>query len=294
MIFHFFKSKLIILFTMLLITVVGLTYYSKQFRAGNITFALPLKNSSTALLPDEILTQFDQPLRYLDEGNQAFAFTTNNGNFVVKFFKSDPLSARSWLEMFSGIPLIDSYLNKKKERSRRKFDRVFEAYDIAFSHDQENCGLVYTHLIQSDHLNLSTIAIDAFGVSHFIPLDQYAFVIQKKGEPLKKILKRELDAGNIDTIKQKLHCVIAMYLEEYQRGIFDHDHNLMSNVGFSEGRPMRIDVGKLVLDLSYQKKEVYLPDLKKIIHERIEKWLKRYSPSHSAEILLSLETYLQQ
>jgi len=272
---------------------VGLQYYSSQFKLSNISQALPPNQAQTPLLmPSEVKSIFDRPLSYLGEGNQAFAFVSSDEKFVVKFFKNTPLKSNSWLEIFSSVPFIETYLKKHQQRANRKFERVFNAYEIAYAHDRQHCGLKYIHLYQSGNLKIVAQATDTFGIQHSIDLDKHAFIIQKKGEPLKSLLTRELKEGKIGLVKLRLQQVIEMYLDGYQKGIFDHDHNLMVNVGFVDDCPMRIDVGKLVLDPSTTSKDVYLADLDKIIHQRIAKWFKRHSPEHTHEVLQTLEPFL--
>jgi hypothetical protein len=288
------KTKIIILFVFIFTTFLAVSFYLVQFHSSNIIFALPSNDHQNAPLMDqEIKSLFDRPFTYLGEGNQAYAFTSADGKYVVKFFKKAPLKTSSWLEPLSFIPSINSYLIHNKQRGQRKFERVFNAYKIAYLHDRLNCGLEYIHLNQSNNLKITAHIIDTFGIHHQIDLDKYTFVIQRKGKPLKTLLKKDISEGKIEQAKQRLKQVIEMYLDEYQKGIFDHDHNLMANIGFVEERPLRIDVGKLVLDPAYTKRDIYREDLDKIIHQRIAKWFKRYAPEHSNEIRETLEPYLE-
>lgn len=271
------------------------TYYSSQFHVTKISEALPPKDSLEAsLITPDIKTIFNKPLAYLGEGNQAYAFETSDGKYVVKFFKNAPLSTQSRFENLSFLPFVESYLAKNKGRGMRKFDRVFKAYDVAYCYDKEHCGLTYIHLHHSSDINMTAKAFDASGVPHRVDLDSHAFVVQKKGVPLKTLLKKEIDDGNIELVKVQLQKVIEMYLEEYQNGILDDDHNLMTNIGFVEERPIRIDVGKLAHDPLYSSHDVYLADLDKVINERIAKWLSRHAPDHKEEIMQSLLPYLDQ
>ncbi len=285
--------KIFAIFTALIITWLAFYFYSNQFKPSNISLALPPNQvHAPILMTQEVKTLFEQPFSYLGEGNQAYALTSKDGKFVIKFFKNTPITSQSWMDLFSSFPFIETYLNTKRLRAQRKYERVFNAYEIAYAHDQQHCGLMYIHLYQSNDLKSSAKAIDAFGISHSIDLDNYAFIIQKKGEPLKSLLKRELSEGKIELVKTRLQQVIEMYIAEYQKGVFDHDHNLMTNIGFADGIPMRIDVGKLVLDPTYTSKDIYLKDLDKIIHQRIIKWFKRHSPDHTNDVLQTLEIFL--
>jgi len=97
-----------------------------------------------------------------------------------------------------------------------------------------------------------------------------------------------LKQKDVPLAQKKLKQIIAMYLTEYQHGIFDHDHNIMINVGFSDDEPMRLDVGKIVLDQQYSNPDLYQKDLNKIINKRIDKWLLKHYPQYRKEIISNL------
>ena len=288
-----FSRKSFLIAVIFCIGFLALNFKSLQFRSSNIALALPAKLethlAATGLHTRSIL---NHSFSYLGEGNQAYAFISADKKFVLKFFKNSPLNSNNWLELLSFVPFVDQYFQKNHQRALRKYHRVFNAYEIAYLHDRQHCGLQCIHLHQSAASDFMIHIIDRFGISHAIDLNIHAFVIQKMAVPLKNILKKELKEGKIELVKLQLKKVVEMYLEEYQNGIFDHDHNLMVNIGFIAESPMRIDVGKLVLDLNYQSKEFYLKDLDKIIHQRIAKWLDRHFPEYTEEIVLTLEPYL--
>lgn len=267
--------------------------YTGLFHASSIALALPSDHQLNATqASDKIDKIFESPLTYLGEGNQVYAFLSEDGSHVVKFFKACPLQSYSWLDFLPKLDIVEKYRRKLEKRCQYKFDRIFKAYDIAFSHDRQHTGLSYIHLKQTSHLHLTARVKDAFGLHHHVDLDQVAFAIQKKGIPLRHLLKKEIAEGKWQLAKEHLRQVIEMYLAEYQLGIIDHDHNLMTNVGFADDLPLRIDVGKLALDESYRSNEIYLADLNKIVHQRIAKWFKRYFPEHAKEAIEFLESYL--
>ena len=80
-----------------------------------------------------------------------------------------------------------------------------------------------------------------------------------------------------------------MYLAEYQKHIIDRDHNLIHNTGFIEGKPFRLDVGKISLDPHISSH--YQEDLNKIINIRLARWLKKYYPDYEKTIIEDLNRY---
>jgi len=217
------------------------------------------------------------PFRFIGKGNQSFVFASEDQQWVVKIFNF------SHLQTFA----FESQLFPKSCRTKqKKIERIFSSHCLAFKEDRDHSGLVYAHLTPSK--NLPTIQlIDRWNIPHFIDLNHVFFVIQKKGETTRQVIGRFLDHKEIEPAINYFYSLLDMYLDEYSRGLLDHDHNLMHNTGFADGLPFRIDVGKIFYDPAVA--ENYKADLHKIIHIRISKWLKRYYPQYSEEIIKNLE-----
>lgn len=285
-----FAIVLFISFTTFLIGSVATFYYLFAFSSQSIAPALPHSEiAQNDAIPASLTQIFDSPLSYLGEGNQAYAFVTSDNKYVVKFFKRGPIEGHHWWSLLPNIDFVQSWLSHRLVRQQYKFQRIFNAYDVAYRLDRDHCGLLWIHLHQTDSLHTTATVINGLGISHQIDLDKVAFVIQKRGEPLRNVLKEYLQHDDVQAATEALQQVLAMYVDEYRHGIFDHDHNLMYNVGFAEDQPIRLDVGKLVHDPIYSSPEVFQSDLDKIINQRIAKWLKRYAADHSSQIMDSLQ-----
>jgi hypothetical protein len=292
---RFFAKLLLIFVSLFIVGTIAISYYLRAFSSESITHALPKDNNKADIpIPDALAKIFNDPLSYLGEGNQAYAFLSSDGQFVVKFFKQAPLQTSMWISYLPAFNFVESWKIKQEARGKRKFDRLFKAYDIAYRLDCDHCGLLWAHLHQTSHLNKSAVVSDGLGMYHRLNLDDSAYVIQKFGVPLHRLIKQHLSNGDVQGAANSFKLVIEMYLDEYQRGIIDHDHNLMHNVGFANDKPIRLDVGKLDLDPAYTQRDIYLADLDKVVNIRIAKWLKRYAKANSEEIMAELQVYLKK
>lgn len=87
--------------------------------------------------------------------------------------------------------------------------------------------------------------------------------------------------------------MIQLYLSEYQRGLYDSDHNIMSNTGFIGDRACRIDVGRLSENEEMRNPENYLRDINKVFNKRILKWVQKKYPAHYEELSRDIQVQLK-
>jgi hypothetical protein len=279
-------KKITILFLILALAL-GLTAYflNDSFSLKNIEYEGDLEEeySPPPLSPkeeEELNAILQQSFSYLGKGHQSYAFLNEDQRYVLKFFKFTYLKP-SW---FSA---------KKQEKTRqKKLRRMFIGYRIAYEKDRDNTGVLFVHLSKTSNLKRKITVKDRFGLSHSVDLDRVFFVIQQKAKMTRHVLQDLLDRRDLEAFKQRLHQLFDLYLSEYQRGLFDGDHNIMSNTGFLPARAIRIDVGRLAIRSEMQEPEVYMKDLRKVVTKRIDKWVKINYPKDYDELHEYIESTL--
>ena len=226
---------------------------------------------------DQLLNRLAQfPFNYLGKGNQSFVFESFDKKHVLKLFKFEHLQVTPY----------ESLLFPKQQRVKiKKIQRLFEAHYTAYTYDKDNTFLTYLHLHPTHQLPTIT-CVDRWGRNHLINLNKTYFVIQKKGKTLRDTLGPLLKTQRVSEALSHLHQLLDMYLAEYQKHIIDRDHNLIHNTGFIEGKPFRLDVGKISLDPHISSH--YQEDLNKIINIRLARWLKKYYPDYEKTIIEDL------
>lgn len=251
--------------------------YDRQFKQSNITLEwLPADAQNlTAQQSEQLHTIFSQPFDYLDRGKQTYVFASRDGQYVVKFF--DAGCRRS-----GAFPLL---ISPSKKRCLKKIKRLIEGYQVAMEHDSGHHGIVYMQLEPNPALNQIAVVFDRFGIKHEIDLTAVPFVVQQKAVPLRQLISELLAAGNVEEAKKRFRQVVSMYVESYEAGVYDRDHNVMYNVGFVEGTPIRIDAGRLQYNPEYMDRALYSKDLRKIMDDRFGGWLSRHYPQYRAEII---------
>lgn len=284
------------LFTSLIIFGSAKIYYNltDDFRISNMTYELPHNKDwdipGISSYENELLNEvLNQKFYYLGKGAQSYVFTSEDGLTVIKFFKFKHLKPSIFLNSLSHIPLFSKYAKKEIARKNKKLNSAFNGYRLAYEIHKQESGLIYLHLNKTSDIQKTLTIIDKIGLSHEIDLDQNVFLVQRKGETLETVLRELLNQNNLSLAKSRLRQILDLYLSEYQKGAYDHDHRVMNNTGFVDQEPIHLDVGHFSLEESMKDKAVFQKDFA-IIIGKIDLWLKKNFPKHQEEIVKDLES----
>lgn len=107
----------------------------------------------------------NQRFSYLGVGAQTFAFASQDGKYVIKFFK-DPSIAST----------------EKRQKRMDKLIIALDSYYMAYKELPEDTGLLFIHLTPTSHLQKTVMVSDRSGKAHLIDLDKAPFIIQEKAE----------------------------------------------------------------------------------------------------------------
>lgn len=261
-------------------------YYhlTDDFRISNITYELPFEAPwKVPLISDteylQIAQILDQKFTYLGKGAQSYAFGSDDQQYVLKFFKFKHLKPSLLVELLPPIPPFKYYKQQGIDRKQRKLIGVFNGYDLAFRENRKNAELIYLHLLPTNYLKLEARLVDKMGFERLIQLDDVVFLIQRKGETLRVRLNKLLQEDRLAEVEKAIDSIVAMYVSEYQKGIYDHDHGVLQNSGFIGDRPFHLDVGKLNKDERMRDVAFYKKDLEHVLW-KIDFWIKNHHPRH--------------
>ncbi len=211
-------------------------------------------------LDPAILSILNQPFFFIGKGSQSYVFASEDGKFVVKFFRFDDRRIKLFHQR-----------QRQPESAREKAEIVFAACKIAYDRLQEETGLVYMHL----NLSQGTLPIlyckDALGRPYKFPLDQCRFVLQKKATLFRDAL---LEArSNPDQMRARLDQFIALLLSRTSKGVFNTDPTLSRNFGFLDHQAIEIDFG------NYRPASSRSPENEvKRYTDRLREWLLEEAP----------------
>lgn len=290
--FHLFPTKRRLcgfLLVVLLFGSVRLYYHlTDDFRVGNMTYKLPFEApwQVPTLITEEhqhLTEVLNQKFYYMGKGAQCYAFASEDQQYVLKFFKFKHLKPNFIVDFLPPIPPFRDYKQSCVERKKRKLISVFNGYDLAYREYRQGSELLYLHLVPTDYLHLQATVVDKIGLTRKIDLDQVVFLVQKKGDTLRTRLTHLFKHEHVQQAKQALASVLAMYIGEYKKGIFDHDHDVLHNTGFVGDHPFHLDVGKLNKDEKIRRLEIYKKDFEHVVW-KMDRWVKASYPAYYAEI----------
>lgn len=261
-------------------------YYrmTDDFRISNMTYKLPFEAPWVVppLTEDEhrqLAHILDQKFYYIGKGAQCYAFVSDDQLYVLKFFKFKHLKPNLFVDLIPPFPPFESYKQNCIERKKRKLIGVFNGYDLAYRENRKGSELLYLHLVPTDNLKLQAKVIDKIGLEREINLDDVVFLVQRKGETLRTRMNALLKGGRLEEAEQTIDLIVRMYVGEYQKGIYDHDHGVMHNTGFIGGEPFHLDVGKLNKDDRMKDAAFYKKDLEHVLW-KIDVWIKGHYPGY--------------
>ncbi len=225
-----FKSKILSgLLAVLLVTIfIGWRWQQsdKKFSEGQVSPFLPHHSewdvSLTSKQEVSLRQIFKQPFHYLATGVQSFAFVSQDGKYVLKFFKT-PFT----------------------EKRQRKLIQTLTAYHLAYKEFPEDTGLLFIHLTPTHHLQKTVMVIDPAGKQHLIDLDKAPFVVQEKADLIFDRFKKLVMKQDSQGLKRSVTAVLNLVQRRLDRGFTDDDKAVTHNYGFVGDRPIHFDIGRL-------------------------------------------------
>ncbi len=269
-------------------------YYNltDDFRLSNITATMPYNSAWDFPLDEnakkELHAAASQKYYYIGKGAQVYAFGSEDGKYVLKFFKFKHLGPSPFISMLPSIGPLKRFKENNIARKERKKLGVFEGHAIAYQYDKEHSGLILLHLNLSNDLHLQTKLIDKIGRSHTVDLDQTIFVLQKRGETLRAVLGKHLKNNEISQASDKALQILHMYLDEYKNNVYDRDHGVSHNTGFIGDQPFHLDVGKFSYDEKMSNPDLFMSDLKHVAY-KIKQWVQINYPEQNMRFLMEFD-----
>ena len=224
----------------------------------------PLLARSSAVLSEEAKDALSYRYRYLNKGRQSFAFISENGKWVIKFFN----------QKYHALPFYAAWMQKERAKRAKREQFYRESYSIAAEHFAEETGIIYLHMGPTiDRLPVAEIS-DRLGKIHRIDLNQMPFVLQKKAEPFYPSLASL-------PIEEGIEQFIALIAKRIGKKIGDTDHDVEHNFGVCDGRVLHLDPGRFYLEERIFESEKWDHEWWSATH-RFRNWLEQEYPESVA------------
>jgi hypothetical protein len=194
---------------------------------------------------DSVDKALAQSYRFLGMGEQSSAFVSDDGNYVIKFFKNRLFSVAS--PRFS-IPFYSEWDRRKKTQKKAlRRDHIYSTYRHCCDRLSQETGIFYVHFNTTDTLQKTLrLSENASCENAFIVnLDECDFVLQRRAIGLKEYLNSLLEQGRISEAVNAIDRLMQMPYALYKNGMRDRDIVFINNYGFIEDKPVLFDVGRL-------------------------------------------------
>lgn len=191
---------------------------------------------------NEILSQ---KFHYLGKGAQSYVFVSEDGEYILKFFKFQHLSLPPLLKYLPLSGQLSALREEKMQRREMRKEQVFASYKLAFQELKEESGLILTHFSGTPALNCTITLLDRLNIKHIIQADEVEFVLQKRAELVLPTLKGYLKNGEMLKARDALSSLLNLAKLCFQKGVYDKDAHLTKNFGFIGNKAVLIDCGSL-------------------------------------------------
>lgn len=274
-------------------------YYAltDDFHTRNISFPMPYRPEWDFPLSkaeqENLKKIMGQKFYYLGKGAQVYAFGSEDGQYVIKFFKFKHLRPSLLIELIPPLGPLKKFKEDNIKRKLRKREGVFAGHALAYVHDKLYSGLLYLHFNPTDHLDLKVEVVDKIGRSHFINLDPTVFVVQKRGITLRESFQKDFERKDVASAASKGARILDMYVAEYQQGVYDRDHGISHNTGFIGDLPFHLDVGKFAPVESSLPLDFFLHDLSHVA-DKLKEWVHKNYPEQFPEFEKLINEHLER
>lgn len=223
------KISFILLFCLLLGIFLGVDHLQDGFSVQEIQIYSSKEESEP--LSSEIQASLNQKFKYLGKGCQFYVFESQDGRFVLKFFKQKHLR-----------PIFG-----KSPRRCAKVQALCQSCEIAARELPEETGVLYVHLARTKDPLLVSLT-DKLGLRHVVDLRLTQCVLQKKAESAPAVFERLLNEKREEELREKIAQLLQLTASRCLAHVADQDKAFVQNVGFLQERALLIDIGQLCQD----------------------------------------------
>lgn len=241
----------------------------------------------------ELSRVLSRPFTYLGSGNHCYAFLSQDGQYVLKFFKQKHMRTQSLIDYLPTSAKALFSPTKRFKRRQQEREKSFTSYKIAYEHLKKETGIFYLHLNKTSHLNQIVTLIDQHQVPIQIDIDQMEFLIQKKANLGYQRLNELFSQGQKE---EALECVVSLMniiARRLEKGFFDKDIQFFKNFGFIGNEAIEIDIGEFRVDPIERDTQ----SIREEVHEvslQLMDWVATHYPVYQSDVGKTIQDVINQ
>lgn len=232
------------------VTINEMSASKNPFSPANITNELESDpvidvNASPELLAYvNVITQ--QPFYWLSKGFQAYAFESQDGEYVIKFFQMKRLAPAS----FWDHPIEYVFSNKFRRRMQDIIEHkkeILTSSKLVFEEAPEETGVIFVHMNKTDKLLHGVRIFDLTNQSYKIKPDTCCFLIQRKAKYVIPTLNELMKNDDLAGAQARINQIFTLLFTLAKKRLVDSDYALIrnNNIGFLSDKAIYIDTGHI-------------------------------------------------
>jgi hypothetical protein len=217
----------------------------------------------------------NQKWTFFNKGSQAYAFISEDKQYILKFFKQHKLTETSWL---SFLPIEGNPFYEEGKKRKKKADSTFAACKLAFCRFPKQTGILHLQINPSPSHFVTLI--DKQGKTHRIDLGRTSFLLQKKAGLIYPRIEHLMEQGKQDQAKTIISDVLHFLAFLGSQGVIDNDPIIRKNFGLIDDKTVQIDVGKFRIEQARAVNGQYKKEIR-LITTSFKEWLENRFPELS-------------
>lgn len=216
------------------------------FRLSRLKVDFPdIQSWETPVPNQEVKLILEKPFIFLSKGKQSDVFLSQDGKYVLKFFRFDMSQFHWGRKVRAAIKKI--FRLKQNDIGLHRMNRVYSTFQsckIAYDLIPHLTKLVYVHLNLKSHVLPKIKVKGRFGFFYEIDPAQYRFVIQKRGLSLESAVQ----IASMDELHHIKTSLFTMLDQLSQAGVANTDRASYKNFHICEKEAIVSDVGSFFYD----------------------------------------------
>jgi hypothetical protein len=259
------KTSFFLLFLGLTLGLEQIFWYkcTDNFRLGKIEYNLPLASKEEDFFlrkeKTELLPIFNQNFTYLAKGHHAYAFISEDGQYILKFPRFHKFREPFWSNWFC----IPKNCKKNIPRNKERLKHILDSHQIAHDLLKEETGIIYLHTKRTDFFEKKISLIDKMGRKFLLDLNLAGFVLQKKFTLIGELLPALIQKNDIEGIKKITASLIRLKMNRAKKHIMNKDkHGIGRNHGIEGENAYEIDIGSYEIRDTLSSKEEFIKEVR--------------------------------
>jgi len=238
---------------------------------------------------EQINNLLKQEYHFLGYGGQGYSFASQDGKYVLKFFKIHHMRAPRAAELFPFLLKIKMIKNELVNKKKMNHEKIFNSIKLAAEKFKAETGILFVHLNTTKSQHPSVTLVSPIGVKIQVDLNQTPFVLQRKADLSISEIKKYSIQKDEQSLQNVINDITLFIADRCRKGIEDTDSGLFRNYSYCDSKLIQIDIGSFKENSDLKNKQV----AKEVLIKKTG-LIRRVLTAHYPEMVPYLEQSIEQ